>query len=131
MRFQYGINIEHLTNYRHLALGLMRIMLVVIFMGSGYGKFPMVAGEGLAEFLPLLIAWLVVVFEFFGGLLLLIGIKYEDCTRIGAAMIAVIMVGAAYYHYCVWGDPFFSKNVMYVLSLLAMSIFFMTNGNES
>ena len=131
MRFQYGMNIEHLTNYRYLALGLMRIILVVIFMGAGYGKFPMVAGEGLAEFLPLLIAWLVVLFEFFGGLLLFLGIKYEDLTRIGAAMIAVIMVGAAYYHYCVWGDPFFSKNVMYVLSLLAMSIFFMTNGNES
>ena len=110
------MNIEHLTNYRYLALGLMRIILVVIFMGAGYGKFPMVAGEGLATFLPLLIAWLVVIFEFFGGLFLLLGIKYEDLTRIGAAMIAVIMVGAAYYHYCVWGDPFFSKDVM--LSLI-------------
>ena len=125
------MNIEHLINYRYLALGLMRIILVVIFMGSGYGKFPMVAGEGLATFLPLLIAWLVVIFEFFGGLFLLLGIKYEDLTRIGAAMIAVIMVGAAYYHYCVWGDPFFSKDVMYPLSLLAISIFFMTNGNDA
>jgi len=43
----------------------------------------------------------------------------------------VIMVGAAYYHYCVWGDPFFSKDVMYPLSLLAISIFFMTNGNDA
>ena len=110
---------------------LMRLFLAFIFIKAGMGKLPIVAGEGLTNALPLFLVYLVVLFEILGGLFMLIGIKYEVLTRLGALMIGIVMIGAAYMHYCVWGDPFFSKNVMYVLSLLAMSIFFMTNGNES
>jgi len=55
------------------------------------------------------------------------GIKYEALTGLGASMIAIVMIGAAYMHYGVWGDPFASKNVMYPLSLLMIALIFITD----
>ena len=106
---------------------LMRLFLAFIFIKAGMGKLPIVAGEGLANALPLFLVYLVVLFEILGGLFMLIGIKYEVLTRLGALMIGIVMIGAAYMHYCVWGDPFGSKDVMYPLSLLLITLVFITD----
>jgi len=47
-------------------------------------------------------------------------------TKIGALMIAIVMVGASYMHYFVWGDAFGSKDVLYPISLLLISLIFVT-----
>jgi len=41
-------------------------------------------------------------------------------------MIAIVMVGAAYMHYFVWGDAFGSKDVLYPIALLLISLVFVT-----
>ena len=106
---------------------LMRLFLAFIFIKAGMGKLPIVAGEGLTNALPLFLVYLVVLFEILGGLFMLIGIKYKILTRLGALMIGIVMIGAAYMHYCVWGDPFGSKDVMYPLSLLLITLVFITD----
>ena len=106
---------------------LMRLFLAFIFIKAGMGKLPIVAGEGLTNALPLFLVYLVVSFEILGGLFMLIGIKYEVLTRLGALMIGIVMIGAAYMHYCVWGDPFGSKDVMYPLSLLLITLVFIAD----
>ncbi|HIF29464.1 MAG TPA: DoxX family protein [Candidatus Marinimicrobia bacterium] len=106
---------------------LMRLFLAFIFIKAGMGKLPIVAGEGLTNSLPLFLVYLVALFEILGGLFMLIGIKYEALTRLGALMIGIVMIGAAYMHYCVWGDPFGSKDVMYPLSLLLITLVFITD----
>ena len=91
------------------------------------GKLPIVGGEGLTNALPLFLVYLVVLFEILGGLFMLVGIKYESLTRLGALMIGIVMIGAAYMHYGVSGHDFGSKNVMYPLSLLLMCLIFITD----
>ena len=90
-------------------------------------KWPIVNGEGLTRALPLFLVYLVVIFEFVGGLFMLLGMKYDVLTKIGAAMIVIVMIGATYMHYVAWGDPFGSKNVMYPIALLLISLIFITD----
>mgnify|MGYP001168397694 FL=1 len=116
-----------LTHYRAGVMFFMRILLAFIFIKAGMGKWPIVDGEGLSRALPLFLVYLVVLFEFVGGLFMLLGVKYDILTKLGAAMIAIVMVGAAYMHYAVWGDPFGSKNVMYPFALLLISLIFVTD----
>ena len=116
-----------LTHYRAGVMFFMRILLAFIFIKAGMGKWPIVDGEGLSRALPLFLVYLVVLFEFVGGLFMLLGMKYDILTKLGAAMIAIVMVGAAYMHYAVWGDPFGSTNVMYPIALLLISLIFVTD----
>tara|TARA_B100001173_G_scaffold9425_1_gene8238 strand:+ start:110 stop:490 length:381 start_codon:yes stop_codon:yes gene_type:complete len=117
------------SHYKGLVMILMRLFLAFIFIKAGMGKLPIVAGEGLTNALPLFLVYLVVLFEILGGLFILVGIKYEVLTRLGALMIGIVMIGAAYMHYAVWGDAFGSKNVMYPISLLFITLVFITDDN--
>tara|TARA_B100000700_G_scaffold195364_1_gene215025 strand:+ start:106 stop:474 length:369 start_codon:yes stop_codon:yes gene_type:complete len=114
------------SHLRGIVLILMRILLAVIFLKAGLNKWPVIDGEGLTNALPLFLVYLVVIFEVFGGLLMIIGLKSEMLTKLGAAMIAIVMVGAAYMHYVPWGDSFLSKNVLYPISLMLISLVFIT-----
>jgi len=104
----------------------MRLLLAFIFIKAGMGKWPVSEGQGIANALPLFLVYLVVLFEFLGGMFMLLGLKFEELTKIGALMIAIVMVGASYMHYFVWGDAFGSKDVLYPISLLLISLIFVT-----
>ena len=114
------------SHLRGFVLIVMRILLTVIFLKAGLNKWPIVEGEGLTKALPLFLVYLVVIFEVLGGLFMIVGLKSEILTKLGAAMIAIVMVGAAYMHYVPWGDPFLSKNVLYPISLMLISLVFLT-----
>ena len=116
-----------LTYYRSGVVFFMRLLLAFIFIKAGMSKWPIVNGEGLTRALPLFLVYLVVIFEFVGGLFMLLGMKYDILTKIGAAMIVIVMIGATYMHYVAWGDPFGSKNVMYPIALLLISLIFITD----
>ena len=116
-----------LTYYRSGVIFFMRLLLAFIFIKAGMGKWPIVDGEGLTNALPLFLVYLVVIFEFVGGLFMLLGMKYDILTKLGAAMIAIVMIGATYMHYVAWGDPFGSKDVMYPITLLLISLIFITD----
>ena len=114
------------SHLRGFVLILMRILLTVIFLKAGLNKWAIVEGEGLTKALPLFLVYLVVIFEVLGGLFMIVGLKSEMLTKLGAVMIAIVMVGAAYMHYVPWGDPFLSKNVLYPISLMLISLVFLT-----
>ena len=114
------------SHLRGFVLILMRVLLAVIFLKAGLNKWPVIDGEGLTKALPLFLVYLVVIFEVLGGLFMIIGLKSEMLTKIGAAMITVVMIGAAYMHYVPKGDPFLSKNVLYPISLMLISLVFLT-----
>ena len=120
---RFDLDFSHLRN---MVLIGMRLLLAFIFIKAGLGKWPVVDGQGLTNALPLFLVYLVVIFEFFGGLFMIIGLRSEKLTKLGALMIAIVMVGAAYMHYAVWGDPFASKDVLYPISLLLISLIFVT-----
>lgn len=114
------------SHLRGAVLMGMRLLLAFVFIKAGMGKWPVVDGQGLTNALPLFLVYLVVLFEFLGGVFMILGLKFEELTKIGALMIAIVMVGAAYMHYVVWGDPFASKDVLYPISLLLISLVFVT-----
>ena len=116
-----------LTYYRSGVMFFMRLLLAFIFIKAGMVKWPIVDGEGLTRALPLFLVYLVVIFEFVGGLFMLLGMKYDILTKLGTAMIAIVMIGATYMHYIAWGDPFGSKDVMYPIALLLISLIFISN----
>ena len=116
-----------LTYYRSGVMFFMRLLLAFIFIKAGMGKWPIIDGEGLTRALPLFLVYLVVIFEFVGGLFMLLGMKYDILTKLGAVMIAIVMIGATYMHYVAWGDPFGSKDVMYPIALLLISLIFRTD----
>ena len=114
------------SHLRGAVLMGMRLLLAFVFIKAGMGKWPVVDGQGLTNALPLFLVYLVVLFEFLGGVFMILGIKFEELTKIGALMIAIVMVGAAYMHYVVWGDAFGSKDVLYPIALLLISLVFIT-----
>lgn len=106
----------------------IRIGLAAVFLVHGGAKFMNM--ENITMFftkagipLPGITSWLVAIFEFGGGLLVLLGVF----TNIGAAMISVVMVGAMIY-------VKFSQGFMggwefdLVLLLMAVSLFFTGSG---
>ena len=114
------------SHLRGAVLMGMRLLLAFIFIKAGMGKWPVVDGQGLTNALPLFLVYLVVLFEFLGGVFMILGLRFEELTKIGALMIAIVMVGAAYMHYVVWGDAFGSKDVLYPIALLLISLVFIT-----
>lgn len=116
---------------REYAPLLIRIGLAAVFIVHGFDKLMDV--QGTAGFfgkvgIPLasVSAWIVTIFEFVGGLLLLIGWR----TNIAASAIALVMVGAMIF-------VKFSKGFVggwefdLVLFLMAISLLFSGPGSPS
>jgi len=82
-------------SYKDLAPLLLRIGVGLIFIHAGWGKLTGIEGtagffDGLGIPLPLVMAWVVAIVEFFGGIMILVGFKIQ----IPALLLAVIMVVA-------------------------------------
>ena len=114
------------SHLRGAVLMGMRLLLAFIFIKEGIGKWPVVDGEGLTKDLPLFLVYLVILFEFLGGVFMILGLKFEELTKIGALMIAIVMIGAAYMHYFVFVESFEPKDVLYPISLMLISLVFLT-----
>ncbi len=74
----------------NVGLLLIRIALGVVFLYHGLGKFQDM--EGVVKFfsaidLPVFLAYLVAIVEFFGGLALLLGVFVE----VSASILAIVM----------------------------------------
>lgn len=87
---QYNFN-----KYQDLAPLLMRIGVGVIFIYAGWGKLTGI--EGTATFfgsvgIPLagIMAWVVAIVEFFGGIMILLGLRIQ----IPALLLAIVMLVA-------------------------------------
>ena len=95
---------------------ILRITMAYIFLVHGYPKLgKIVANLGY-------LGYLIGPFEVIGGLLLLIGpFSKEILTRIGGAMLGIIMIGAIYMHLFKWNDTL--KDVEWQILIVGVSLF--------
>jgi len=74
------------------------------------------------------IGYLVGPFEVLGALFLIIGGIYKEVfTRVGAAFIGIIMLGAIFFVHLNEGW----KGMGWQVLILSVSLFFLTKGNDS
>ena len=102
---------------------LIRISLASTFIYHGYPKLGVsVANLGY-------LGYLVGPFELFGAIFLILGgFLYENLTRAGSLLTAVIMIGAIYMHLFKWNDHL--SSVEWQFLILANCIFFIIRGNK-
>ena len=109
---------------------LLRLSLATTFIVHGYPK--LVDPSGLINMgLPNIIAYLVGPFEFFGGIMLIVGglgqnEKFSNITKIGALLIAIIMLGAIFVVHL--GDGW--KGNEFQVLILSCCLLFMFKGNK-
>ena len=109
------------SSYSHF---LPRAVLAITFLVHGYPKLtnptPMVEMG-----LPLLMVYLVGLFEIGGAVLLLYGIKEDWATRMGSILLAIIMVGAIFMVHLQhgWSD------MEWQALILAICLLYATKGN--
>ena len=118
------------SKYQPLALLLLRLGVGVIFIVAGWGKLTDIssvqsffADQGIP--LPYIMAWIVGIIEFFGGILAVIGAY----TRIPYLLLAIIMVVAIFTVKMDQGFSAARLDIMLLVSTLAL--FFIGNGKYS
>ncbi len=73
-------------------LFIIRLGLGILFLVAGFGKITGIAGFAAAVWGSLIIAWLVALGEFLGGISLIVG-KLTKWSTLG---LAIIMIGAIF-----------------------------------
>jgi putative oxidoreductase len=118
------------NKYGDLAILLLRIGVGVIFIVAGWGKLTGI--EGVQGFfgnvgipLPGIMAWVVALVEFFGGIMVLFGAY----TKIPYLLLAFIMLVAIFM--VKLPDGFSGLRIDLMLFLTSLALFFIGNGNYS
>ena len=110
--------------YHDLAILLLRIGVGVIFIVAGWSKLTGIEGtQGFFENsgipLPGIMAWVVAIIEFVGGILVLTG----TYIRIPALLLACVMIGALIFTKLDGGFGAMRLDIMLLLTSLALFIF--------
>ncbi|MCG2589652.1 DoxX family protein [Rhodohalobacter sulfatireducens] len=118
------------NKYGDLAILLLRIGVGVIFIVAGWGKLTGI--EGVQGFfgnvgipLPGIMAWVVALVEFFGGIMVLFGAY----TKIPYLLLAFTMLVAIFM--VKLPDGFSGLRLELMLLLASLALFFIGNGNYS
>lgn len=118
------------NKYSDIALLLLRLGVGIIFIVSGWGKLTGI--EGVTGFfgnigvpMPFIMAWVVALVEFFGGIMVLLGAY----AKIPYLLLAIIMVVAIFLVKI--GDGFSASRLELMLLLTSLALFFMGSGNYS
>ena len=125
---------DRLAEYAHWAL---RIALASVFLYHGIGKL-----AGLEQFaemsgLPFIIVLLVALAEVGGGALIIVGAFTRDwITRVGAAFIIPVMIGAVVmFHWPQWGFVASESHPMggmeFQVTLLLIALYLVLKGNRA
>jgi putative oxidoreductase len=106
-----------------IALLLLRIGVGIIFIHAGWGKVTGI--EGTQGFFgnigipaPALMAWVVALVEFIGGIMLLVGVK----IRIPAILLAITMLVAILTTKLSGDDPFRAMRLDLILMLASVAL---------
>lgn len=126
------MNNAGLMKNKDLALLLLRIGVGLIFIVSGWGKLAGI--EGVQSFfgnigipLPSVMAWVVALVEFLGGIMVLTGYKIQ----IPAILLAIVML-VAIFTVKLGGDNVFSgMRLELMLLLTSLSLSMMGSGQYS
>lgn len=121
--------LQSLTQYEDVGLFVMRVFLGAIFIHSGSKKIKNVKGFAERNELPIVLAFIVLIFEFFGGIGLVLGVL----TQIAAIMIMCVMAGAISFHTIKWHSPFWAQKGgwEYDLMLFLMALVTLLTGGGS
>ena len=125
-----------LDDYAGYAHWLPRIALASVFLFHGGGKFLNLSGFAGMMDLPYFIAFLVALAEVGGGLLLLLGGVLEDwMTRLGAAAMVPVLIGAiGMVHWGQWSFVASETHPMggmeFQVVLLLIALYFVLRGNK-
>lgn len=124
------MDIQGQNKFNSLAPLLLRIGVGVIFIVAGWGKLTGIGGvQGffgdLGIPLPGLMAWVVAIVEFFGGLMVLLGAY----IRIPALLLAFTMVVALLTTKL--GGEFSAARLDIMLLLTTLALFFLGSGKYS
>ncbi len=121
-------NLEN--KYSDLALLLLRIGVGIIFIVAGWGKLTGIEGtigffENIGIPLPVIMAWVVAIVEFFGGIMVLLGAY----ARIPYLLLAIIMVVALLTTKL--GGEFSAARLDIMLLLTSLALFMLGSGRYS
>jgi putative oxidoreductase len=110
--------------YHDLAILLLRIGVGVIFIVAGWSKLTGIEGtQGFFESsgipLPGIMAWVVAIVEFVGGLMVLTG----TYIRVPAVLLACVMIGALLFVKLDSGFGAMRLDIMLLLTSLALFVF--------
>lgn len=118
------------NKFSDLGLLLLRIGVGVIFIVAGWGKLTGI--EGVTGFfgdigipMPFIMAWVVALVEFFGGIMVLLGAY----TKIPYLLLAFTMLVAIFLVQL--PDGFGALRLELMLMLASLALFFTGNGNYS
>ncbi|MGD6844644.1 DoxX family protein [Bacillus infantis] len=116
-----------MRNKHELGALLLRVVLGVIFIGHGAGKFQDGIGNIAGWFdsigLPGFLAYIVATIELVGGIAMLLGLA----TRIVGGFFVLVLIGAIVTVQLAAG---FIGGYAYDLALLAISAYFLLNGSK-
>lgn len=118
------------SKYSDVALLLLRVGVGIIFIVSGWGKLTGI--EGVQGFfgnigipLPGIMAWVVALVEFFGGIMVLFGAY----AKIPYLLLAIIMLVAIFTVKI--GDGFGASRLELMLLLANLALFLTGSGQYS
>jgi putative oxidoreductase len=118
------------NKYLDLAPLLLRIGVGIIFIISGWGKLNGIEGVegffgGLGIPLPGIMAWVVAIIEFVGGIMVLLGVY----ARIPHLLLACVMLVALFTTKL--GGEFSAARLDLMLLFANLALFFMGSGKYS
>ncbi len=114
----------------HVHWGL-RVSLAATFIYHGYAKFP-IADFSAAMDMPAPLALAVAVAELVAGVALLAGAFTRDLvTRIGAAIVIVIMIGAIFIVHLPNGFNVMNGGYEFQLLMLLTGLYLLAKGNDA
>lgn len=113
------------NKYSDLALLLLRIGIGYIFIVHGWGKLTGIEGtagffDGLGIPIPVAMAWVVAIVEFFGGILVLLG-AYAKIPNMLLAIIMLVAILAQEGNF----------ELEFILLLTTLSLFIIGSGQYS
>ena len=100
---------------------VLRIYLAYTLVPIGYKKLGVMVND------MKIVGYLVGPFELLGPLLIIIGpFKNIYLTKLGSAMVMIIMIGAMYLHLFKWSHDF--SHIFPALHLFVIAMYFLAKG---
>lgn len=106
----------------------LRLSLAATFIYHGWSKIPV---EGPMLGMPVVLVWLVALFEVAAGVLLIAGgLGKAVLTRLGGLIVIVIMIAAILMVHAKNGFNVMSGGMEFQLLMLATGLYFLARGND-